>query len=275
MSIAYLLVAHGSRDPRPQIALERLTYLVGATEQIPRRPAVAAAWEAVKSASPVALAVKAPAKSQPAPLLFQACLELQPQSLRETLTELGGLLAANGIRRLVILPLFLLAGVHVCEDLPVEIAQAQSNLGDRLTLHCLPHLGQSPALIPLLEQRFQHYQTTPACQRILLAHGSRRQSGNQDIEQLAIALGATAAYCKSTPSLDTVLTQFAPQSPLVIVPYFLFSGGLTDWVRDQIQTFQSNHPNALLQLGEPLGATPELAKLIAQSLFAAKSVTND
>jgi sirohydrochlorin ferrochelatase len=190
-------------------------------------------------------------------------LECQSLPLHQQIVERVYPLIDQGVTTVNILPLFLSPGVHVCEDLPAEIRQAQLSLATSCRLKTLPYLGSSPLLIPWLEQCFWQYQTRPQAQRILLAHGSRRPGGNRAIAQVAQRLNAQVTFWKTEPSLDQVLSQFPSPAQVVILPYFLFAGGTTDAIQTKTQQLQQQHPGLNLKLGEPLGPNPMLARLIA------------
>lgn len=266
LTTAYLLVAHGSRDPRPQIALERLTYLVG--QNLAELATTRTSTEEFTVLAQQTPLVRHPSAvlSKPTVSVLSANLECQSLPLHRQIPQLIEPLMAQGITEVKILPLFLAAGVHVCEDLPAEIHQAQSILGSRCRLTPLPYLGSLPLLAPWLETWFQQYQTQPQAQRILLAHGSRRPGGNRAIATLAQSLNAQVAFWKTEPSLEQVLTQITATNQVVILPYFLFAGGITDLIQAKIQQLQPNYPGLKLQLGEPLGPNPILASLIAEQL---------
>jgi sirohydrochlorin ferrochelatase len=264
LSTAYLLVAHGSRDPRPKIALDRLTYLVA--QHITTGSLVAQKKREIYQDKENHLDIPSSVltrKDADNPLVFSASLEAQELALHRQLVNLGRMLIERGIKKLKILPLFLLMGVHTCEDLPREIGQAQDVLGTKLQLSCLAPLGLSPLLSPWLESCFQQYQTQPQAQRILLAHGSKRPGGHQAIANLAEKLAARAAYWKGGISLQETLAEFEKPGEVVILPYFLFTGGLTDLIKNQLEPLKLAYPHLHLQLGEPLGPHPVLAQLIA------------
>lgn len=266
LTTAYLLVAHGSRDPRPQIALERLTYLVS-QNLAGLAPATTstedfAVFEQLTPASRHGVSVL----SKPGVSVLSANLECQSLPLHRQIPQLIEPLMAQGVTEVKILPLFLAAGVHVCEDLPAEIDQAQGILGSRCQLIGLPYLGSLPLLAPRLEQCFQQYQTQSQAQRILLAHGSRRPGGNMAIANLAQSLNAQVAFWKTEPSLEQVLSPLTSTHQVVILPYFLFAGGITDLIQGKIQQLQRDYPALNIKLGEPLGPNPILASLIAEQL---------
>jgi len=68
-------------------------------------------------------------------------LELSPVPLHEQIKEFGAGAIAAGYNRLQVVPLFLLPGVHVMEDIPTEVAIAQQALDPELKIALQPHLG--------------------------------------------------------------------------------------------------------------------------------------
>ncbi|MCS6814190.1 MAG: CbiX/SirB N-terminal domain-containing protein, partial [Cyanobacteria bacterium] len=101
---AIVLLAHGSRDPRPQLALTTLA------EQVQQRLAhsMGVALQEI--------------------LVSVAWLELAPKPLHQQLVDLAQQASRAGRSRLHILPLFLLPGVHVMEDIPAEVTLASQLL---------------------------------------------------------------------------------------------------------------------------------------------------
>ncbi|MFM1841651.1 MAG: hypothetical protein RLZZ490_382 [Cyanobacteriota bacterium] len=267
MTTAYLLVAHGSRDPRPQIALERLAYLVGQNLAVLKAPClpsrgtlarVRAGYDYPHLGNGVAVLTK------PALPVLGANLECQSLPLHGQIIQLIQPLMDEGITDVKIMPLFLSPGVHVCEDLPAEIHQAQERLGSRCRLIVFPYLGSLPPMVPWLEQYFQQTPSQTPSQRVLLAHGSRRPGGNMAIADLAQQLNAQVAFWKTEPSLEVVLSQIRCGESVVVLPYFLFAGGLTDLLQRKHPQWQRDYPGLNLNFGEPLGPNPALARLIAE-----------
>ncbi|NEQ28394.1 MAG: sirohydrochlorin chelatase [Microcoleus sp. SIO2G3] len=195
------------------------------------------------------------------PLIATACLELAPQPLHQQIQQIARQAIDRGDRRLVILPLFLLAGVHVRGDLPAEVKLAQQALGSAIELHLCSHLGSHPGLEKLLAQSFTEFPRSTA--RILLAHGSRRTLANREIANLAQRLQAVSAYWSVAPSLSDRLQELtaAGHRQIAIVPYFLFAGGITDAIAQTVNELAAQLPDCDLYLGEPLGATLELADI--------------
>ncbi|MEA5512828.1 sirohydrochlorin chelatase [Nodularia sp. UHCC 0506] len=229
MTSAYLLVSHGSRDPRPEVAMQQLAGLVshklGNTKN----------------------------------LVGIAALELQPQPLYQQIQKFATLV--DGVDCLQVVPLFLLPGVHVMRDIPDQIALAKQALGQDMMINLQPHLGSHPNLVSLLSQQMA---TMTAETTILLAHGSRRPDSLEPIETIATKLGAVTAYWAVAPSLESRVQDLvaAGQRKIMILPYFLFTGGITDAIAQSIEKLKLQFPAVTFQLAEPLGASAELAEII-------------
>ncbi len=263
LTSAYLLVSHGSRDPRPQVALDRLAYLVDqklVTREISRVNHRAVSLPRNLTERTTTLLCEPESIS-----VRTATLECHPLPLHQQIIEAAYLNQASGFSRLKIVPLFLLPGVHVQVDLPAEVAIAQSKLGNSIPLDLCPYLGSSSQIIEILAPKFN---SDPSEVRIIFAHGSRRVGGNTVIENLANQLNAIACYWSVAPNLDAIISNLDLDKPqkITILPYFLFSGGITDAIATQVQQYQQKFPKISFKIGSPLGATPELAQLILDLL---------
>ena len=246
---AYLLVIHGSRDPRPQIAVDRLVALV--SQELEKTHQLGFEQACGAQAQTTAVISK--------PLLVgSAALELA-LPLHQSIVQFAR--RQEGVKQIQILPLFLLPGVHVSEDIPAEVAIAQQQLGIEIRIG--PYLGSQPGLINLLAKPFEQL---PAQARILLSHGSRRPGSNQPVEAIAAQLDAVAAYWSISPSLDQQVENLAAAGyrDIAIVPYFLFAGGITEAIAVAVEQLENS--DTTLYLGEPLGATPQLASLIVEEI---------
>ena len=196
------------------------------------------------------------------PLVSTAALECTPQPLSQQIYEFAYQAAAAGKKRVRIIPLFLMRGIHVMEDIPTEIAAARK-LGLPLDIEVEEAIGSHPEIGRLLAERFE---MSPTEGRILIAHGSRRVKGNRGIEQLGRQLGVTVAYWATMPNLETQIIQLMQQGcqTLTIFPYFLFAGGITDSIIHLTEEMAERFPRIRFRVLPPLGATPELAQLLAK-----------
>jgi sirohydrochlorin cobaltochelatase len=238
LSDAYLLVSHGSRDPRPQVAIDRLAQQLRL-------------W----------LQEFAPAKSSI--LVDTAQLELAPTPLHIQISDFAAR-CSHQIERVVILPLFLIPGVHVMDDIPAEVALAQQKIGDRVKLIVTSFLGADRDFANLFAQN----RSGLPSQSIILAHGSRRSGGNEIVERLAAQLDLTAAYWSVSPSLPERVTELIATgaTEIGILPYFLFAGGITDAIGESVAQLRQQYPQVRLILGKPLGNSSELVKTIGKIL---------
>jgi sirohydrochlorin cobaltochelatase len=238
-SSAYLLVSHGSRDPRPQIATAQLAEWV--TQQLrtagESQPLVKTA---VLDCSPTPLHQQIQAFAQ------DVRASRDPQEIAPTLTHI------------YLVPLFLLPGVHVMEDIPAEVAIAQKLLGDLITLEICPYLGTDTSLYDLLPTAVLSSAKTG---RVLISHGSRRAGGNAPVEAIATHLKALPAYWSVAPNLETQVTDLVEQGceEIDILPYFLFEGGITDAIAQTVVQLSQKFSNIRFKMTETLDANSDLA----------------
>lgn len=285
MLSAYLLVSHGSSDARHQAGLSRLANLMRQhldrtlREEAPPGPAVqsrliglsavyaeqAASLEAYRSQSHRFRRARAEARAQypPAPIVGTATLEATPIPLSQQITMFAKRAAAQGVRQVILVPLFLLAGIHVKEDLPAEIAKAESSLPTTVQLLCLPHLGAHDSFKRFVVARLRAAQVDRC---LLLAHGSRRKAGNRSVQQLGTILDAEVAFWTVSPDLETQVIELMQQGYqyIAIAPYFLFPGSITDAIICYTEDLAERLPKLSLRLLAPLGTSAELGKVIAE-----------
>lgn len=266
----YFLVFHGSSDPRSQAAAEALTaefrQKIAHSSQVPQalgadlqQAVLKFPWD--NHVSPQATAVRS-GESQP---FTQAVfLECQPLPLHQQIAAYlkSVAIAADGDPiHCVILPVFLMRGVHVMEDIPAELSLVQPLLEPSVQMTLTPHLGSHPGLRRIITEQMA---TVPAQVWVLLAHGSRRPGANQHLETLAEALGAVVAYWSMPPDLESCLTDLVSQgfTHIGIAPFFLFPGAITDAIAATIRRLALQAPTVKLTLVHPLNSCPELADLL-------------
>ncbi|AFY90594.1 sirohydrochlorin chelatase [Chroococcidiopsis thermalis] len=288
MRSAYLLVSHGSRDPRPQVALKRLAWLLQGSRGEKRAEGAQGAQEAegatishklqvsclsqerkrasshaprTPHSTPLPNNSRLPTPDSRLPLIGTACLELSQKPLHQQIAEFSDRALSCGYQQVQIVPLFLLPGVHVMEDIPAEVEQARQALKVKVKLELRPHLGSHTGLARLLQQQLDR---TQAEQTILLAHGSRRKGSEHPVEAIAQQISAVTAYWSVAPSLDARVQELvlAGWRRIAILPYFLFAGGITDAIAEVVGQLQQQFPAIEFCLMQPLGATQELADLI-------------
>ncbi len=201
-----------------------------------------------------------PPKTVSGPLVGTACLEIGAVPLHQQIIAFSRRAWAAGARRLRVVPLFLLAGVHVMDDIPAEVEQARQGLPD-LTVELCPHLGSHPGIEGLLRHQLR---ATAAETLVLLAHGSRRPGGNAPIAALARSLGGSAAFWAVAPSLESEVIRHMQSGVqrVAILPYFLFAGSTTDAITHLTEELAERFPQLGFHLLPPLGPSVELARLV-------------
>jgi len=236
---AYLLVVHGSKNPQYKIYLEQLATF---TRQQLKSKGI---------------------KTE----LATSYLELAQESLAQKIIDFATICTEKKYSCLKILPLFLFSGTHVLQDIPHELGFALDFLAEksRISVELLSHLGSDPAVIDLLNKK---YQKSPADSRILITHGTKLLKGENEAQQVARTLGAQLAFWSMNPFFDEVVDRLMQEkkTSIAILPYFLFPGKITSAIATTTEEIRKKYPNTELKIISPLGATPELAQIIVKQL---------
>ncbi|MDJ0553718.1 MAG: sirohydrochlorin chelatase [Microcoleaceae cyanobacterium MO_207.B10] len=256
-------MSHGSRDPRPQLELEKLAAIFS---------------------SQLKTLTLLPLFGNKRQIIAVGTLELGPISLHEQLYKFGQQVRSLNISKIQVIPLFLLPGVHVKEDIPAEIAIATQNLTaekdfnhgtkinqmkHQIKFNLCPHLGSHPKIIKLLSRRIS---PLTADNWVLLSHGSRRPGANEPVEKIALLLqrkcqvSVHTAYWSVPPDIKYLVKRLVEQGHqnIGILPYFLFHGGIIDAIAQVVNELGQKYPSVQFHWTEPLGATEELAELIVE-----------
>lgn len=241
---AYLFVFHGSSDPRPQQEASYLMKLITAQLQTNSSDHNNHNLEA---------------------RIALTSLEFAEIPLQETIINFAHQMLTQGINQIKIIPLFLLPGFHVTQELPEIIALAQKQLDHKVKISLDDYLGSYPQMEQFLREYWRDLAGIPS---ILLAHGSRKIGGNQAIIQLANQIESITAYWSCSPNLSEQVALLINRgvSAIAIYPYFLFSGKTTDAIAQLVTQLQQQFPETKIILGQNLGATPQLANLCSQRI---------
>ncbi|MGF1540774.1 MAG: sirohydrochlorin chelatase [Pleurocapsa sp.] len=260
---AYLLVFHGSRDFNTQKTVLQLAQLL--TKKLTTKNIVTQGNYLVQDDSTLETQRPTRLSHSKKTIVATAALELTSIALHKSIIKLAEKIQHNGGESLQIVPLFLNAGVHVREDLPREIALAETTLDNQVTLKLSPYLGKYSGMLGLLHRKFTQLSGDG---RILLAHGSSIPEVKQQCQMLGAKLQAAIAYWSMPPSLsEQIEIQIAAgKKQIAILPYFLFPGKITKAIATEVEQLRAAFPEVELILGQPLGVTSELAKLIAEEI---------
>jgi sirohydrochlorin cobaltochelatase len=239
MTLAYLLVVHGSRDPQYGLAL-------------------------------ASLVADCQRKFPPGTLLSAAYLELAESDLATQVAAFAQQAFAQGCQDLRILPLFLAPGVHASQDIPAAIsllersANAATSLPSGCQLKLLEPIGHSMAKV------LAGIRSTLPPQTILLVHGSR--SSSPFLPELAAAIDCQLAYwaipTAQAPSFADCATAWADVPAVGILLYFLFPGKITTAITAYTNELELRFPHVRWQTTPPLVAGTALVTKIVE-LFQA------
>lgn len=203
--------------------------------------------------------------------LESASLESSQIPLSLQIEQIAFRYQLQGFIQIKILPLFLLPGVHVQHDIPLEISRAKEHLENQVNIELLPYLGSLTGMSSLLEMLFTSISSdwNVNGKRILVAHGSRLIDGNQHCQILARKLDAHLAYWSIEPSIESLASVLISQGTdsIQILPYFLFEGGITQALEQRVKNISIEYPKVKFQMSPALSSQKELATLIAQEIF--------
>ena len=113
---------------------------------------------------------------------------------------------------------------------------------------------------------------------LLIAHGSRRESSNDEIRDLAARVRAASrrfelvrhAFLEmAQPDIGAAAAELtaAGATDIVVLPYFLAAGNhLRVDIPEQLSRLKAQHPAANFTLAPHLGAAPNMPRLIHEHL---------
>ena len=200
-------------------------------------------------------------------------LELAEPSIDEAIAGL-----APSVSRVSVVQLSLFAASHVKNDVPLAVRQAREAHPD-LTINNGAHLGVHPAIVDLLDDRAAAVEERLGVDReaddvtvVLCARGSSDPDANSDAHKLARLLYEGRAFDRvetgfigvTDPLLEDTLHSVAKQRPdaVVVLPYMLGDGVLTQRIRDQAAEFDEEYPYVDAAAGDPLGTDPRLVDVL-------------
>jgi sirohydrochlorin cobaltochelatase len=200
-------------------------------------------------------------------------LELAEPSIPDAIAGL-----ASAVSRITVVQLSLFAASHVKNDVPLAIQQARAeHFG--LTIHNGSHLGVHPAIIDLLCDRATAIEAELGVTReesdvavVLCARGSSDPDANSDAHKLTRLLYEGRSFSRvetafigvTEPRLDETLHAVAKYRPdvVVVLPYMLGDGILTQRIREQTAEFDEEYPYVAAAAGDPLGTDTRLLDVL-------------
>ncbi len=275
--VAVLLVVHGSHHPSYNAAVKEFTMLLH--DQVMRR-SHALEERKEKREKRRENFQQHPLSSFLSPLSLDlgrtlvdvAFLEAHPLPLHEQIVAFADRAVQEGMRQIQVLPLFLLPGVHVREDIPAEVAAARKIIDPEISLELLPYLGtQQKALSDLLMSLMAAVNdSSTATLWILFSHGSRRPGGNQPVEEIAqqltelTGMEVVTAYSFVPPFLCDRVAELVKMGyqQMAILPYVLFPGELTEAIADSVTQLCGTFEDIQIKVAQPIAVSRDFAELI-------------
>ena len=88
-----------------------------------------------------------------------AYLQLCEPSLKETVEKM----AKQGVKNIVIMPLFLFRGIHIQEDVPAEVAKLKAEYAGKIEFAYAAHLGTDQRVADIAVDRIREVSLSGVC----------------------------------------------------------------------------------------------------------------
>ncbi|MFT3862408.1 CbiX/SirB N-terminal domain-containing protein [Micropruina sp.] len=198
-------------------------------------------------------------------------VELTPPTIDEALTEV---LADEPAA--VVVPLMIGTGGHVREDIPEAIRTAKTSFPDATVVYTR-HLGSPAPMIAAVHARIAAARGEWAADQtdvLMVGRGCQVTDANADHVRLSRVIFESGGYHQvlsafiqvARPSLPEILRQYYASGSrrIVVMPHYLFTGRLDQWVHQHVADFRAEHADAEIRVAEVIGPCDELAHVVAQ-----------
>ncbi|NRT54904.1 sirohydrochlorin cobaltochelatase [Leptothrix sp. C29] len=212
-------------------------------------------------------------------------IEFAPPSLHD-----GLIAAAQGSRRVLVLPLILNAAGHVKMEIPEAIEHARAHCPGTEFLYG-PHLTACDPILAILKRRLRKAMnaldmpdpTTTGV--ILLGRGSSDRGANGDMAKMARWLQEEGdhelvdlAFTGITfPRLERVVQRQAliGMTQIVVLPYYLYTGTLMQRIHRQVEHLRAQYPRIRFTCSTHFGFEGEIFALLEQRVADLQAGTPD
>lgn len=161
----------------------------------------------------------------------------------------------KGFREIIVAPCILAAAAHVKKDIP-RLAQHPG-----LSISIAPHIGNHPLLIEMLRERIG-----PGT-LVVVSRGSSDPAAVSEVHAIAgeVDKDATVAFMGvSNPTLSEAIAGLT--GPVLVLPFFLFSGILLTRMKEIIAPFSN------VTLAANIGPDPRLAQILYDRIHGASKI---
>ncbi|TAN28402.1 MAG: sirohydrochlorin chelatase [Actinomycetota bacterium] len=207
----------------------------------------------------------------------------------------ANLVALAKPKKIIVVPLLLLAAGHVKNDVPFGITKARVAY-KKIIFHYARDLSITPALLDIVEDRALHpfsdmkplvgLRSQPEF-TLLVGRGSSDPDANSDLYKIARLLSERGRLGQVEPAFISLAKPGVPESldklrllganRITVAPYFLFTGTLLERIYSQSRAWQNSNPAISVQLAREMGPDPRIVELINQRVTetqTAESVMN-
>ena len=198
-------------------------------------------------------------------------VELTPPTIDAALDEV-----LTDATAAVVVPLMIGTGGHVRDDIPEAIDASRARHLDATVVYTR-HLGSPRPLVAAVHGRIAAARGDWAAEDtdvVMVGRGCSVTEANADHVRLSRVIFETGGYHQvlsafiqvARPSLPEILRQYFASGSrrIVVMPHFLFTGRLDQWVHQQVDAFRSGHPDADIRVADVIGPCDELAQVVAQ-----------
>ena len=183
---------------------------------------------------------------------------------------------ALGARRVIVLPVILLAAGHVKVELPHELDEAKERHPGAEFLYGRP-IGLDPLVLDIMQERLAEVEretewSPPDTAILVVGRGSSDPDANSELYKLARLLWESRRYpwvesCfigVTSPSLPDGLARCTALGArrIIAVPYFLFTGILIPRIHRVIDEFVAGHPGVEVRVADYLNGHPKLVTVL-------------
>ena len=239
-SPAFLIVGHGSRDPRGATEFHELVELV--RERNPSLP------------------------------VEGGFIELSRPPIGECVDRI----AAEGVRNVAAVPLMLLAAGHAKDDIPATLVREKLNHPE-MDFQYGRAFGVRPELLELMEERISAVVSEdekPDTAVLVVSRGSSDPDANSDIAKLTRLFYEGRKY----PLVESAFISMTPPTVhegldrcrklgatrIVVFSYFLFTGVLEERIREQTEAFAAGNEDVEIRYAGYFGPDERVADLLME-----------
>jgi sirohydrochlorin cobaltochelatase len=188
---------------------------------------------------------------------------------------------AEGVRRILVMPLFLVPAGHMKTDVPSSINLSRIRYPQVEFIYG-PHLGIDPRILSILEERLDEVEASvPSRSRketavLLVGRGSRDPDANGDVYKVARLLWEGRGFGWVETCFVGITSPRVPEGiqrcvrlgarRIIVLPYFLFTGILVQRIYRQAEAERKRFPAVEILWGKHLGGHPNILEVLLQRI---------